>query len=311
MRVYRWGIVAAAIALSGVPLHQTDAQVPQRQAQRRPTGAVQLQLLPMVSVSVTEPIYVKTITDVRVHIRNLRDVPHTIQLLVVKPTKCSARGYASRRLTVTPVGGEVTFMADVSFDSLGARGHSCPLAIDLTAMQSAESKVDAGSVPVEAGQTYTIDNTWDVVPWILPIKPGKADQYGSAQQGECNGFSAGLSGVMPIGVVEHDHDLSFQLRSGIYPSTCSYQPDRSRMTRLNQPWYIIGRTWKIERARGASDACKVDSNLAENPAGRAFLIMYTLSCGGGPDNDNGVRLILQSLTLIGPPNRTPLEAFIQ
>src|SRR5688572_17564727 len=133
MRVYRWGIVAAAIALSGVPLGQADAQVPQRRAQRRPAGAVQLQVLPMVSVSVTEPIYVKTITDVRVQIRNLPDVPHTLQLLVVKPTKCSARGYASRRVTVTPVGGEVTFMADLYFDSLDARGRSCPLAIDLTA----------------------------------------------------------------------------------------------------------------------------------------------------------------------------------
>jgi hypothetical protein len=311
MRVYGWGIVAAAIALSGLPLDRMDAQVPRRQAQRRPAGAVQLQRVPTVSVSVTEPIYVKTITDVSVHIRNLPDVPHTIQLLVVKPTQCSARGYASRRVTVSPADGKVTFLADVHFDSLGARGQSCPLAITLTAMQPAAPRVDAGSVPVEAGQTYTIDNTWDVVPWILPIVPGKADLPGSAQLGQCTGFSAGLSGIIPIGVVEHDHDLSFHLRSGVYPSACSYEPMRSRMTTLNRAWYIIGRTWKIERARGTGDACKVDSNLDDKPSGGAFLIMYTMSCGGGPDNDNGVRLILQSLTLIGPPNRTPLEAFIQ
>jgi hypothetical protein len=264
-----------------------------------------------VSVSVTEPIYVKTITDVRVRIRNLRDVPYTIQLIVVKPTKCSTRGYASRRVTTTPVGGETTFLADVHFDSLGARGQSCPLALDLTALKWGDSTVAAGSIHVETGQTYTIENTWDVVPWILPIKPWKDDQYSSVQLGECNGLSAGLSGLVPIGVVEYEHDLSFHLRSGMYPSVCRYEPDRSRLVSLNRGWHIVDRKWKIERARGQGDACAVDSNLDEKPSGTVFLIMYTLSCRGGPDNDNGVRLTLQSITLIGPPNRAPLEGFIR
>jgi hypothetical protein len=114
---------------------------------------------------------------------------------------------------------------------------------------------------------------------------------------------------VPIGPVEHERDLSFHIRSGLNPSSCVFDSNPP-YRRLKAGWAIIDRKWKIERTRGANDACLVNNYGATSPEGTYFYVHSQLECAGGPDNDNGVRLTLQRLTLLGPANGSPLDAFI-
>jgi hypothetical protein len=127
--------------------------------------------------------------------------------------------------------------------------------------------------------------------------------------GSCSGISAGLSGLVPIGVVEHEHDISLHIRSGINRSECVFDSSQPQL-RLKPSWAIIDRKWKVDHARGPSDACGVRYHSASEPAGTRFYVHAHVACDGGPDNDNGLRLTLQRITLVGPLNGSPMDAFI-
>ncbi len=293
-------LVAPAVLTMSAP---SAAQLrPLGEAARQPAGA--LTLIPRASVSLTEPVYAMTPVSATVELSSLRNVKSQL-MLKAETQACWLTPASMAQQELTPVGGRASYSIMLHFVYPEAHGQTCALHVDVATLDDHRIRsVPAGSVRVEAGQTYTLEDTWAVVPFVSSIIATRVN----APDAPCTGFSLGLAGAIPIGPVEYGHDLSFTMRSGIHPPECTFDSSQP-YKRLAKGWAIIGRSWRVENARGASDLCTISNYQTEQPAGTWFYVHSQIRCGGGPDNDNGVRLILQRLTLLGPPGRAPIEAF--
>ena len=261
-------------------------------------------LAPRASVSVSEPVYALTSIPATVELSNLRNVK-THLILEAETTACWLAPSSMAEQQITPVNGRATFSVPLYFVYAEAHGQDCALHVKIATPDDTRfRKVAAGTVHVEAGQTYTLEDTWAVVPFVSTIAATRIN----APDAPCTGLSLGLAGAIPIGAVEYERDLSFNLRSGINPPECTFDSSQP-YKQLAKGWAIIGRSWRVEKARGASDACSINNYQSDKPAGSWFYVHSQMRCGGGPDNDNGVRLVLQRLTLLGPPGRAPIDAF--
>ena len=261
---------------------------------------------PRAAITVNEPVYVLTSVPATLVLTNVRNVKSHVKIVHTTVHGCGVSPETMMPQEVTPVGGRATLSVPLRFTSVEGRGRTCAINVGLATPDDPFFRpVPGASVAVAQGQTYTIEHTWDLKPWISEITPTRIN----APDAPCSGMSAGLSGLIPIGAAEYDHDLSFNLRSGIHQPECTFdsaQPYR----RLKRGWAIIDRRWKTVRARGESDACSISNYSVSEPSGGYFYVHSQMRCGGGPDNDNGVRLILERLTLTGPPNGSALDAFI-
>ena len=293
--------VAAAVLASP---HPAAGQLqPLGGATRQPTRT--LTLIPRASVNVAEPVYAMTPVPATVELSSLRNVKSHL-ILKAETQACWLTPASMKQQEVTPVGGRVSYPITLHFVYPEAHGQTCALHVDVGTLDDRQIRsVPAGSVRVEAGQTYTIEDTWQIMPWVSSITATRIN----APDAPCTGMSAGLSGIIPIGPVEYEHDISFNLRSGLNAPECTFDSSQPYRT-LKKGWAIVDRKWKVERARGESDACNVAYYSNTEPSGTWFYVHSQLRCGGGPDNNNGVRLTLQRLTLLGPPNGSPLDAFI-
>jgi hypothetical protein len=266
--------------------------------------ATSVTLAPRASVRLSQPVYVMSSVPVTVELSNLRNVK-THLILEAETTACWLAPSSMVEQEITPSNGRAAFSVPLFFVYPEAHGQDCAVHVKFATPDDTRFRnIAAGTVHVEAGQTYTIENTWAVVPFVSSITATRIN----APDAPCTGLSLGLAGAVPIGAVEHEHDLSFTIRSGIHPPECTFDSSQP-YKRLAQGWAIIGRSWRVETARGASDACSINNYQTGQPAGTWFYVHSQMRCGGGPDNDNGVRLILQRLTLLGPPGRAPIEAF--
>ena len=309
MRLTAIGITGASLALMLAPFHAASAQG--RRAppvERRSVRAVEA--LPRASISVSGPVYMMTTTTATITVQNLGNTPHRLEI-TGETLACWLSVPSMERHEVTPVAGRATFAVKLHFIYPEAHGQTCTIrvkAYDLAAKQM--HTISAGTIKVEPAQEYVIEDTWSIVPWTSGVTPTLIVSPGSSGgRGACSGISAGLAGLVPIGPVDHERDLSFHIRSGLNPSICTFDSNPP-YRRLKAGWAIVDRKWKIERVRGTSDACQVVNYSTESPKGTSFYVHSQLECGGGPDNDNGVRLTLQRLTLLGPANGSPLDAFI-
>ena len=305
MHIRAAATVAIAAACLIMPLRRLAGQLrPPAGSARRASGT--LALTPRASVTVGEPVYILTGVVATISLTNVRNVKSHVRILNTTVDECRVETEPAIARDVTPVGGRGTFVVELYFLDLGGRGRTCELNVGLATPDDPFFRpVRGATVQIAQGQTYTIEHTWDLKPWISEITATRIN----AHDAPCSGMSAGLSGVIPIGAAEYDHDLSFTLRSGIHQPECTFdsaQPYR----RLKRGWAIIDRRWKTIRARGDGDACSLSNYSVSEPSGGHFYVHSQMRCGGGPDNDNGIRLVLEQLTLTGPPNGSPLDAFI-
>lgn len=308
MRISTVGTIGGCIALTLAPLVPAAAQARRAPVERGSARAVEA--LPRASITVAGPIYMMTGTSATIHLRNFEDVPQRVEI-TGETTPCWLSVPSMTPQEVTPSGGRASVDVMLYFIYPEAQGQTCTIRVKTYNLAARTGRtVSAGTVKVEPAQRYVIDDTWQIVPWTSGTTPTLIVTPGStAGRGACSGISAGLSGLVPIGPVEHERDLSFHIRSGLNPSSCVFDSNPP-YRRLKAGWAIVDRKWKVERARGTKDACNVNNYGTSYPKGTYFYVHSQLECGGGPDNDNGVRLTLQSLTLLGPANGSPLDAFI-
>lgn len=262
---------------------------------------------PVASVRATGPIHVMTMVPVTVEARNLTlpDGEHLFRMEGETAECWPGVDATSVSVRATAAGGTVSYPVKLYFGRPEAHGRTCTLLIKAARPGEPWRRVASSAVQVERAETYVIENTWQLVPFVSSITATRVN----APNAPCTGLSAGLSGAVPIGPVEHDRDLSFHIRSGINQPDCVYASEQP-YRQLKRGWVIIDREWRIEHARGGGDACSINNYSSDQPAGTYFYAHVQMRCGGGPDNDNGVRLILRRLTLLGPPNGSPLDAFI-
>ena len=293
-------VLAVGLAIGG-SVAQAQIRPPARTT-RLPVTSVTL--APHAVVRVNEPVYVLSSVPATVELSNLRNVK-THLILEAETTACWLAPSSMAEQQITPVNGRATFSVPLYFIYAEAHGQDCALHVKIATPDDTRFRdVAAGTVHVEAGQTYVIEDTWAVVPFVSTIVATRIN----APDAPCTGLSLGLAGAIPIGAVEYERDLSFTIRSGINPPECTFESSQP-YRQLAKGWAIIGRSWRVEKARGASDACSINNYSTDQPAGSRFYVHSQMHCGGGPDNDNGVRLILQRLTLLGPPGHAPIEAF--
>lgn len=291
---------AAGFFLAARPAHAQAG--PGMAPARRPGGPITL--AERASVSVSEPVYAMTPVAATVQLSNLRNVKSHF-ILKAESTACWLTPASMKQQEITPTGGRASYSILLHFVYPESHGQTCPLHVDVGTLDDLRiHSVPAGSVHVEDGQTYTIEHTWQIMPWVSSITATRIN----AADAPCSGMSAGLAGIIPIGAVEYEQDISFNLRSGINQPECTFDSSQPYRT-LKKGWAIIGRKWQVTRARGESDACTAAYSTGM-PEGTWFYVHSQMRCGGGPDNNNGVRLTLQRLTLLGPPNSSPLDAFI-
>ena len=301
-------LFAAAIGFLAIGLRAAvrpvNAQLrPPANATRLPAGSITL--VPRASVTVNEPVYAMTPVPATVQLSNLRNVKSHL-ILKGETTACWLTPASMTQQEITPAGGRASYSIQLHFVYPESHGQTCALHVEVGTLDDRKIRnVSAGSVHVEDGQTYTIENTWQIMPWVSSITATRIN----APNAPCTGMSAGLAGLIPIGPVEFEQDISFNLRSGINQPECTFDSSQPYRT-LKKGWAIVDRKWKVERARGDSDACNVATYSSTMPEGTWFYVHSQLRCGGGPDNNNGIRLTLQRLTLLGPPNSSPLDAFI-
>jgi hypothetical protein len=309
MRLSAIGATGASMLLMLTPFDAASSQA-RRAApvERRATRAVEA--LPRASISVPGPVYMMTTTTATIHVQNLANAPHRLTI-TGETLECWLSVPSMSEHEVKPVAGRATFTVPLHFIYPEAHGQTCTIRVKAYNLAAKEGRtISAGTIKVEPAQQHVIEDTWSIVPWTSGTTPTLiVDPGSSGGRGACSGVSAGLSGLVPIGPVEHERDLSFHIRSGLNPSSCVFDSNPP-YHRLKAGWAIVDRKWKIEQVRGASDACRVVNYGTGYPEGTNFYVHSQLECGGGPDNDNGVRLTLQRLTLLGPANGSPLDAFI-
>jgi hypothetical protein len=307
MRVSTLGTIGASIALTLAPLVPGAAQARRAPVERGTTRAVEA--LPRASISLSGPVYMMTAASATIHLVNFENVPQRVWL-TAETTPCWLSAPTMMPQEITPSGGRASFTVELFFIYPEANGQTCTMRVMTFDSAGRARRTAAGTVKVEPAKRYVIDDTWQIVPWTSGTTPTLIVTPGSTGgRGACSGISAGLSGLVPIGPVEHERDLSFHIRSGLNPSSCVFDSNPP-YRRLKRGWAIVDRKWKVERTRGTEDACYVNNYGTGYPKGSSFYVHSQLECGGGPDNDNGVRLTLQSLTLLGPVNGSPLDAFI-
>ena len=286
---------------------QVPRTPPSRPTRPKPDPPTFAQPVPAATIRVAETLRVLQTTEADIEVTNLRAVPYSVTVGSTGPAPCgvgaiqNVNNYSRRNLI--PVNGKLKLKWDLYF-YLSAAGKSCPIYVYVTPTGEREyAKLDAGTVQIESTQTYKIENTWNVVTLGVSITGSLID----SSQGACGGLSAGLSGIIPIGLVKNGEDLSLHIRSGIYPTQCVFDP--SPRFPLKRGWAVVDRTWKVEHERGDQDSCKVVFLSAGEPSGASFYVHAQMMCGVGPDNNNGVRATLQSVTLVGPLNQTYVQAF--
>ena len=291
--------LSAAVLLIAGPL-AAQLQLP---GNVRPRGT--LMLAPSASVQVQGTVYALTEVPATIYLSNVRNVKSHVRILNTRVAGCALDPDAMMPHEVVPVGGRASFSVPLYFINPEASGRECPLNVALaTPDDPTYREIPGAVVSLARSQTYTIEDTWAVVPFVSSIVATRIN----APDAPCTGLSLGLSGVIPIGAVEYERDLSFTLRSGIHPPECTFDSGDPKK-RLAKGWAIVGRSWRTERARGSSDACSINNYQSDQPSGTYFYVHSQMRCGGGPDNDNGIRLILQRLTLIGPPGHGAIDAF--
>ncbi len=295
----RLGVLGAACLLNSGPL-TAQLQLP---GNVRPRGTIVLAA--RASVQVQGTVYALTEVPATIYLSNVRNVRSHVRILNTKVAGCALGPDAMMPREITPAGGRASFSVPLYFINPEASGRDCPLNVGLaTPDDPVFREIPGAVVAIAPSQTYTIEDTWAIVPFVSSIVATRIN----APDAPCTGVSLGLSGAIPIGAVEFEHDLSFTLRSGIHPPECTFDSGDPKK-HLARGWAIVGRSWRVEKAKGSSDACSINNYQADQPAGTWFYVHSQMRCGGGPDNDNGIRLILQRLTLIGPPGQSAIQAF--
>ena len=291
---------------------QTPRTPPSRPNRPPPPPRAYPKPIPTATIKVSGLIHVLHGKEADVEINNLTGVRYSVGLGSTGQAPCG-QGWVSGSLQLKydsmPVNGKLRLKFDLYFYQ-DAAGSTCPIHIYIAAMEPGknrsvterDTKLDAGTVHIESTQTYRMENTWDVVPFGVNIK---VSLIGNSQ-GACTGISTGLSGIIPIGVVKNGDDLSLHIRSGIFSTQCMF--DLNPPFQLKDGWAVTERIWKMERERGDRDVCRAGYSNAD-PSGASFYVHAQMECAVGPDNNNGIRLTLQSITLVGPPNQTYEQAF--
>ena len=246
-----------------------------------------------------------TVADVEIN--SLSAVQYTVGL--GSTPQC---GGVQQKYSSIPVDGKLKLKFNLDF-RVEAAGITCsmyvyivPREISGVVRPQEDTKLYAGTVHIEPAQTYKVEKTWDLVPFGVNINVRLLGD----SQGSCSGFSAGLSGIIPIGVVKNGDGLSLHIRSGIFSTGCLY--DSSPPLQLKKGWTVTDVNWKEDR-EGDLRVCFVGNHSGldrfRHETSTSLNVHAQMECGVGPDNNNGIRLTLQSVTLVGPPNQTYEQAF--
>lgn len=161
---------------------------------------------------------------------------------------------------------------------------------------------------------YVIENTWDLHNYKSPsggMFRGRADARGNV--GGCGPVSVGTAGTFPIGVVNHNNDLSFKVRNGVTENTCDFSAGPG--LRVKPGWVITEVEWSHRvPMEGSTSVCHPSQgiyNFRHNPEHLEQEEFWVRCYVHDPitRNQHEFRRILERVVLIGPPGQTWQAAF--
>jgi hypothetical protein len=160
---------------------------------------------------------------------------------------------------------------------------------------------------------YVIENTWDLHDYKSPsggMFRGRAD---ARKIGGCGPVSIGTAGTFPIGVVNHNNDLSFKVRNGVTENTCDFSAGPG--LRIKPGWVITEVNWSYRvPMKGTASICHPSQgiyNFRHNPEHLEQEEFWVTCYVVDPvaQNEHEFRRVLERVILIGPPGQTWQTAF--
>jgi hypothetical protein len=273
--------------------------------QAKPTKRPTLPPSPRVTSTVaTEIVYPMTRAVVRVgldRVDSITEAGERVRLIAYTSGPCAGEAeLGSARDVQDAVSGTMVFDVGVAFPK-SAAGRDCPLEMEIFSTSRGRlARVAAGNVSVAPMSVYDITHSWDLQPYF---KARTGD-------GLCKGSSTGTAGIFPVGVIEFDKDITWEMRGGFPSVICRFQMSR---VRLNHGWIIESTKWS-RAARKKPNQCYSEAGSAppsiestENPvqARREFpAVSNQWRCPEGSGNAYGVHFRLDEVKLYGPANRT-------
>ena len=147
-------------------------------------------------------------------------------------------------ITFSPRGNVASLPGSTTTQRLLALSRKrCPLELSLSRPISA-SIPTGKSVVLPRVWARTISKTWDLTTHTTPSGK-KFKGTATSPLGICGPVSVGTAGTFPVGVVKHNHDLSFQLRNGLVNSSCRFQT--TPRLKLKPGWVLTNVDWKFEK----------------------------------------------------------------
>jgi hypothetical protein len=307
-------LLLVGLGCTNLCLAQTPRTPPSRPTRPQPDPPAFPEPAPTATIRMEEPVYVLSQAKGELEVTNLSGTRYHPEFRAIPGStpgadaiRCHMGSDQEPPYYLVPVNGKIKAKFGFFFYEDSA-GKNCTFTLHLhTVSTSGERPIDIYpvTIKVEAGQTYKIENTWDLKQFVSKAGVEKM------ARGDCEGLSVGSASVLPIpiGEVENNGDISFHVRGGILPAQCMFK-SASPKFQLKAKWAIVDGKWKTEFVRGTNDTCGASQPSVLGHG--EFDIQVQLRCAGTgllPDNSNGVRVTLESITLIGPPHEAPLNAF--
>jgi hypothetical protein len=273
-----------------------------RVLRRPPVTGFQIVTAPVINMSAEQPVATKLLVKVADYVPGLA-AP------VIRFPECRAQQkYEPSKITVgipTQIEFNVVFDAQyfpggacrVDFYPYGTLPHHWRPPYNVTL---------PGKVQLPLMAAYTIENTEELLKYTSPS--GKALRA-TASNGSlpCQLLSVGAAGRFSTGVVIDGGDLSFQLRSGALPESCSFRTTDTLVVHDN--WQVAEVDWNF-----STDMQCYTSNVPPSPDGkRVKAVVFDATCmpnmANRADNSHLFKARLARIVLRGPANRSWRDAF--